>query len=95
MHFDEQSQQDFLMDRIRKVRHRLQTGMNPRFWPERLERKWKFAEMRKTAKGTERRVGGGLSVEFGHVNSHVSIRYASMRSNWVVRLVSLDFRRKI
>lgn len=72
------------MDRIRKVRQRLQMRMNPRFLARATgERKWKFAEIRKTAKGTSEGWSGGLSVEFGHVNSHVSIRYASMRSNCV------------
>ena len=39
------------MDRIQKVRQRLQTRMNPRFLARATrERKWKFAEIRKTAK---------------------------------------------
>ena len=70
------------MDRIWKVRQRLQTRMNPRFLARATgERKWKFAEIWKTTKGTSQGWSGGLSVEFGHVNFHMSIRYTSKRSN--------------
>ena len=58
------------MDRIWKVRQRLQTRMNPRFLARATgERKWKFAEIWKTTKGTSQGWSGGLSVEFGQLIS--------------------------